>query len=245
MALLNIIFILAGSFSGTLCLVGVVLPLMIRIFKITGWLAMTTLALLIALISFRFFVLNPEAATGPPLGKKFAEHITPLLFHAGGGIVALSLGPWGFLVRFRNNHLQLHRWMGRIYLLAVLIWSAAGFYMAATAFGGLPTRIGFSMLAALWFTTGVMAYWHIRQGRVQIHRTWMIRNYALTFSAVTLRVWLPLFLALGYGFSEAYATVAWLCWVPNLLIAELIINKVNAQAGRQINRLNATSANAT
>ena len=79
---------------------------------------MTILALLIALVSFRYFVLSPEAASGPPLGARFAEYITPLLFHAGGGIIALGLGPWGFWTTLRDRYRGVHRWMGRIYLLA-------------------------------------------------------------------------------------------------------------------------------
>ena len=194
---------------------------------------MALMALLIALASFRYFIQSPEVAIGPPLGKRFAEYITPLLFHAGGGMLALSLGPWGFWGTFRNKYLSLHRWMGRIYLLAVLVGGVAGLYLAATAFGGLPARIGFSLLAVLWLTTGAMAYRHIRQGHVQIHREWMIRNYALTFSAVMLRLWLPLFMMLGYEFPEAYITVAWLCWFPNLLVAELIISRGKSRATRQ------------
>jgi uncharacterized membrane protein len=215
---------------------------MIRIFKITGWLAMTIMALLIALVSLRYFVLTPEVAAGPQLGKRFAEYIIPLLFHAGGGILALSLGPWGFWGTFRNKFLRLHRWMGRIYLLSVLVGSVAGLYMAETAFGGLPTRIGFSILAGLWLMTGAMAYTHIRQANVRVHREWMIRNYALTLSAVTLRVWMPLFSAMGYGFPEVYTTVAWLCWVPNLLVAELIISTGRAQTERQEPMPNAARA---
>jgi len=189
---------------------------------------MMSLALLIALVSFRYFVLSPEAASGPPLATRFTQYIIPLLFHAGGGIIALSLGPWGFWTTFRNAYPGVHRWMGRIYLLAVLVGSVAGLYLAASAFGGLPTRIAFSLLGTLWLMTGTMAYVRIRQGNVQIHRQWMIRNYALTFAAVMLRVWLPLFVALGYEFPEAYTTVAWLCWVPNLLVAELIIGNGKA-----------------
>ena len=198
---------------------------MIRILKILAWLAMMSLALLVAVTSFRYFLLGPEIAAPAPLAKRFGEYITPLLFHAGGGILALSLGLWGFWQAFRNKYLQLHRWMGRIYLLAVLVGGTAGLYMAVTAFGGLPTRIGFGMLASLWLITGAMAYVHIRRGNVRIHRQWMIRNYALTFSAVMLRLWLPLFFALRYEFPDAYRTAAWLCWVPNLLVAELIIRK--------------------
>ncbi|HKO96529.1 MAG TPA: DUF2306 domain-containing protein [Pyrinomonadaceae bacterium] len=217
---------------------------MIRTLKIAAWLAMLILALLIAVISFRYFILSPELAAGPPLAKRFAQYITPLLFHAGGGIVALSLGPWGFWNGLRNRYLRLHRWMGRIYLLAVLVGSIAGLYLAATAFGGLPTRIGFGMLGALWLISGVMAYLHIRRGNVQIHRQWMIRNYALTFSAVMLRLWLPLFFSLGYEFTEAYTTVAWLCWVPNLLVAEVIISNGNALAKRQPAKLSAVNVRA-
>jgi len=202
---------------------------------------MTILALLIALISFRYFVLSPEAASGPPLGVRFAEYITPLLFHAGGGIIALSLGPWGFWTTLRDRYRGVHRWMGRIYLLAVLVGSIAGLYLATSAFGGLPARVGFGMLGALWLMTGTMAYVRIRQGNVQIHRQWMIRNYALTFAAVMLRVWLPLFVASGYEFPEAYTTVAWLCWVPNLLAAELIVSNSKALAKKKQAKLNAGS----
>lgn len=190
---------------------------------------MTLLASLIALVSLRYFILSPEAATGEPLAQRFAQYITPLLFHAGGGAIALFLGAWNFWGVFRNKYLDLHRWLGRIYLLAVFVGGTAGLYLALTAFGGLPTRIGFSTLAVLWLATAVMAYLRIRQGDVQAHREWVIRSYALTFSAVMLRLWLPLFFSLGFNFPEAYTTVAWLCWVPNLLVAELIISSRKRQ----------------
>jgi hypothetical protein len=54
----------------------------------------------------------------------------------------------------------------------------------------------------------------------------MIRSYALTFAAVTLRIWLPLGQVLHFDFVEAYRVIAWLCWVPNLLAAEWILNNL-------------------
>ncbi len=51
----------------------------------------------------------------------------------------------------------------------------------------------------------------------------MIRNFALTFAAVTLRLWLPAFQAASGSFLDAYRTVAWLCWVPNAIAAEIIL----------------------
>jgi hypothetical protein len=51
----------------------------------------------------------------------------------------------------------------------------------------------------------------------------MIRSYALTFAAVMLRIYLPLSQVYGIPFEPAYQTIAWLCWVPNLIVAEWLI----------------------
>ena len=48
----------------------------------------------------------------------------------------------------------------------------------------------------------------------------MIRNYALTFAGVTIRIYLGLFFASGLKFEEFYPSLAWLCWVPNLILVE-------------------------
>ena len=48
----------------------------------------------------------------------------------------------------------------------------------------------------------------------------MIRNFALTFAAVALRLYLPPVFIFGLPFATSYAIIAWLCWVPNLLVAE-------------------------
>jgi hypothetical protein len=99
-------------------------------------------------------------------------------------------------------------------------------YIALFASGGLICVMGFGILALLWFTTIIKAYTSIRRLEIQEHQRWMIINYALTFAAVTLRIWLPLMQsALLIDFIPAYRIVSWLCWVPNLIVAALIINK--------------------
>jgi len=98
--------------------------------------------------------------------------------------------------------------------------------MAFLAYGGLPARLGFGLLAILWLLSGSMVYRHIRNKEIQNHRQWMVRNYALTFAAVMLRLWLILFQVAGVEFLEAYITVAWLCWAPNLIVAEGIVNRI-------------------
>jgi hypothetical protein len=78
-------------------------------------------------------------------------------------------------------------------------------------------------MAVMWLFTGLMAYLWIRRGQVQAHREWMVRNFALTFAAVTVRTWLFVFLWLTPDLKAAYIAAAWFCWAPNLIVAELII----------------------
>jgi len=161
-----------------------------------------------------------------------------LLVHAFSAGIALILGPFQFLGRVRQRRLSLHRWMGRIYLICVLLAGLSAFLIAPGMISGLDGEIGLISLAIVWLWTGWMAYKNIRAGRVQIHREWMIRNYALTFAAVTLRLWLGVliatqlpFLGTKYAgdfdalFVEVYRVVMWLSWVPNLIIAEMIVQR--------------------
>jgi uncharacterized membrane protein len=159
-----------------------------------------------------------------PNDEHFSRYILLLRLHIAGGIGASLAGPWQFSQRLRTRALNVHRWMGRFYLLEVTVGSIAGFGMALVSQEGLPTHLGFGVLAVLWFATGLQAYRRVRSGNIEAHRQWMIRNFALTLAAVTLRHYLPFMLfVLHWPFARAYVTVSWLCWVPNLLIAEWMV----------------------
>jgi len=78
----------------------------------------------------------------------------------------------------------------------------------------------------LWFFTGLQAYRMVRCGNILAHRQWMIRNFALTLAAVTLRNYMPLMLfVLHWSFRPTYIAVSWLCWIPNLFVAEWIVRR--------------------
>ena len=98
--------------------------------------------------------------------------------------------------------------------------------MATVSEEGLATHLGFGALAVLWFFTGLQAYRRIRQGDIAAHRAWMTRNFALSLAAVTLRVELPFMLgALHWPFPRSYIIVSWLCWVPNVIVAEWMLRR--------------------
>ena len=138
-------------------------------------------------------------------------------------MIALVLGALQVSSTLRSNYLDLHRWLGRIYVVAVIVSGTGGLVMALESTGGLVTHFGFGMMAVCWLGCTITAYRHIRAGNVVLHRAWMLRSYALTLAAVTLRVYLPLSQVAGIEFIEAYRAIAWLCWVPNLLVVEWFI----------------------
>lgn len=198
-----------------------------KIWSLALWGLMALPATWIALTASRYFFATPaKLAPQGGFGDHFARYFPLLLPHVVGGVAALVLGPWQFSERVRERNLRLHRWMGRAYLIGVLVGSTAGLGMATISLGGLVTHIGFGLLAGLWLLTAVFAYSRIRRGEIDSHRDWMTRNYALTFAAVTLRLWLPFLVrAFHIEIMQAYMTVSWLAWVPNLLMAEVLINR--------------------
>ena len=177
----------------------------------------------VAVYATRYFVL-------PTSDAHFARYILPLRLHIAGGIGAMLAGPWQFSEKLRTRRIELHRWLGRFYLTEVALGSIAGLALAFVSEDGLPTHLGFGVLALFWFFTGLQAYRKITAGNVAEHRQWMIRNFALTLAAVTLRNWLPLMLfGLHWSFRVSYITVSWLCWVPNLGVAEWLIRRKTAR----------------
>jgi uncharacterized membrane protein len=147
--------------------------------------------------------------------------------HIFSGGLALLIGWSQFVERFRDKYVNVHRTVGKIYLLAILSGGFAGLYIALFASGGIVSIAGFTGLAIAWLTTSILAYRHIRKGNINEHQYWMIRSYALCFAAVTLRIWLPLSqAALHMDFLVAYRIISWLCWVPNLIVAELMIRNL-------------------
>ncbi len=187
------------------------------------WIVIAVLSVAVAAGAARYVLLNPNI-TPPQFRQRVIAHDPWLLAHIAGGMIALGLGPFQFPQKFRTKHPAIHRWLGRVYLIAVLLGSLAGFRIALVAFGGLPSEFGFGILAVLWLLTAAMANGTARQLRFRLHRQWMIRNFALTFAAVTLRIWLPLFtVVFRWPFRPSYIAISWLAWVPNMLFAEWIV----------------------
>jgi len=158
-----------------------------------------------------------------------------LYTHIAGSMVALALGWAQFLPKLRRSRPNAHRAMGKLYAAGVAIGGLSGAYMAFYATGGWVSSAGFLALALLWLYSmvrGVRAI--VRDGNRFAHGNWMILNYALTFAAVMLRIYVPLSDVLfgEDGFVAAYRAIAWLCWVPNVFFAVWLVKRRGKRAPR-------------
>ncbi|MCK8504060.1 DUF2306 domain-containing protein [Myxococcus fulvus] len=142
--------------------------------------------------------------------------------HIGMGGLALAVGWTQFIARLRLRSPRTHRVLGKVYVGAVLLSGLAAVYVGFFATGGIVAAAGFISLGVIWLATTAVAWWLIRNRRVEEHRLMMTYSFAACFAAVTLRLWMPVLVhALG-DFVTAYRIVAWLCWVPNLGVAYLM-----------------------
>lgn len=159
--------------------------------------------------------------------------VTALYLHVIGCFFAITIGPFQFIKAFRDKYLKLHRNLGKIYLGSIFFLGVpTGGYMAIFANGGLWAQIGFTILTFLWLGSTYLAYKYVREMDIEAHQRWMIRSYAITFAAATLRFWTMLlsaypeiFINLGVlDVRDAItASCAWLAWIPNIIVAEIII----------------------
>lgn len=154
------------------------------------------------------------------------EHYRIAFFgHVYASFFCLLAGFTQFSPFIRKNRPSIHRASGWLYTGCILLLAApTGLVIAIYANGGFWSQLGFCMLAILWIWTSSKAMLAIRKRDFRKHRDFMIRSFALTLSAITLRAWKYIIVAVFHPRPmDVYQIVAWLGWGLNLLIAEYII----------------------
>ncbi|MFN3402745.1 MAG: DUF2306 domain-containing protein [Cytophagaceae bacterium] len=153
---------------------------------------------------------------------------TAFYVHVISSCFTLLAGFTQFSGNFLRKYPMLHRYLGRLNGAVILLLSGpSGLIMALYANGGLLSQSAFFILSILWLAFTYLAYHYARSGDIPRHRKFMVRSFALTLSAITLRGWkLLIVLAFRPHPMDAYTLVAFLGWIPNLIIAEIYIRKV-------------------
>jgi len=146
-------------------------------------------------------------------------------FHIIFSVFSLVAGITQFSNYIITKHKKLHRIMGYIYVVDVMcIAGPSGLIMAFYANGDIVSKTSFIVLSILWVLFTAIALVKAFKKNFIEHEKWMIRSYALTLSAITLRLLalvMPKIIHLDA--HQEYAAIAWLSWLINLIIAEYII----------------------
>jgi hypothetical protein len=178
----------------------------------------------IAIVSLLRYVTGGDTPPPPVAANAWANPW--LVIHVVAGVTTLLIGPFQFVRRLRTRRPAVHRATGYVYITACLIGAPAGFMLAFGTTSGPLAASGFAMAALLWPLFTWLGWRAAVERRFGDHREWMLRSWAMTAAAITLRLMLPFSgLVLGLKFYTAYPVIAWLSWLTNLALVEIHIRR--------------------
>lgn len=207
------------------------------------WVALTLTCLAIVGYIYATYTqgsLQTLSKNGAGLASTYADRAWPVQLafyaHITFAALALGIGPLQFSAALRRRRPSVHRWIGRVFMVSVGAGSAAAFVMSFFNSEAINGFFGFGTLALLWGWTAWKGWRAARTGDYLSHQAWMIRCFALTYAGVTLRAWLGLLIGLQLAFTSgavdgqhlfdtAYAVLPFLSWLPNVVVAELLLRR--------------------
>ncbi|MFI1400532.1 DUF2306 domain-containing protein [Streptomyces sp. NPDC020681] len=193
-----------------------------------AWAAVAVSAVGTAVFSGANYLTGDASASRIPLNPVVAAHYLTIVVHALPACLLLLVGPFQFATRLQARRPRLHRTLGYVYMTSVVVAAIAALLATTFSVDGISVQAGFYLLSAAWLYTLFQGFRAIRQGQIQLHRLWLIRNYALSFAAVALRAFLGLGVALqgpfpSLAFDDIYTTSVWASILVSAGVAEYFI----------------------
>lgn len=185
------------------------------------WIAVLSLGTFYQYLNFKqetLFLSFKQAAI------KTGWYMPAFYCHIFGSSIILLAGFFQFSKKVYSNR-PLHKALGKLYVFGVLFFAAPGAYVMTLFINrGKGVFASFLIQNTLWVAFTLSAFLLVKKGKIDEHVKMMRRSYALAFAAVTLRFYIWLFTVLGNGvnFENNYLIIAFLSWVPNLILVELI-----------------------
>lgn len=145
--------------------------------------------------------------------------------HVYTSIFLMILGFIQFSKTIKTKYTKIHRWSGRLYAIIILFLSGpSGLVMSYHANGGVFSKTAFVILSVLWMSFTFLSVYYVLKKDINQHQKFAIRSFALTLSAISLRLFKYIIVFLFHPPPmDVYRIVAWLGWTFNLLLAEIII----------------------
>ena len=157
------------------------------------------------------------------------------LHFAAGGLI-LILGSIQLINAVRDRFPKVHRWLGRVYVVASIFTAVGGltFIVVSGTVGGTVMNIGFTLYGILTLLCAIQTIRHARSGRFKTHQHWSWRLYALAIGSWLYRIeygfW---FLFTGrLGHNDTFTgwfdhIMSFWFFIPNLLVVEWMIRNQN------------------
>jgi Predicted membrane protein (DUF2306) len=161
------------------------------------------------------------------LDAHFAAKAGMTLLHVVPSLLFMLLVPLQFISSLRQRHPRLHRWTGRVLMSLGLVLGISALGLSAHPVGGLAEGSATIFFGCFFLFALGQAWWHIRNGRVALHREWAIRMVAIALGVATTRPIMAVFFATsrltGLTPQQFFGPAMWLGLTSTYLAAELWI----------------------
>jgi hypothetical protein len=196
--------------------------------KKIAWGVIVFLAILVSLLPLMYINADTEVGFLELKEDEVLQNVVwqgSFYTHIISGGIAILIGWVQFSKKILNRYRQIHRFIGKIYVISGLFCGLSGVIIGFYAYGGPIAQTGFMTVGCIYFYTTLMGYLRIRNKDIVGHQTMMIYSYAVCLAAITLRLYSPLLTIALDDYTTAYRIVAWLSWVPNLFIARQVARR--------------------
>ncbi len=200
-------------------------------FGVLLWTGVVILTL--TLLIFSFFRMSElydyvTSQSLPPEGTieyGYARQPVLTFSHIIPGTLFILLGALQFIKPLRNRFINVHRWVGRLYLLLGLLVGFTAIAMGfLVRFGGMAETSAVTIFGIYFIFCLISAYQHIRKGKYNLHREWMLRAYSIGLAVATMRPVIGLLFAFtDIPFSEFFGYTFWFSFIVHFTIAEIWI----------------------
>ncbi len=169
------------------------------------------------------------------LDRRFAAHPLATWLHILPGGAFLLLAPLQFSARIRQRHIRIHRWSGRLLVVAAIVMTVPAFYFGVLMpYAGLGEAMAIAIVGSLFLVAIGQGYIAIRRRQVARHREWMIRVFALALAISTVRIIMGVLdyalTPAGYSPRRIFVISVWIGWIITLGAAELWIRHTRPRA---------------
>ena len=175
-----------------------------------------------------------RAASLREVDDRFARHTAATLLHVVPGAAYMLLVPLQLSRRIRSRHPRVHRWNGRLLLVAGTVSALAGlFFGLGMPYVGIGEAIVVALTGGLFLFASGRAFVAIRRKQVAVHREWMLRALSVALGISVVRivagVYDTAFSPAGYAMRVIFVWSLWTGWAISIGVAELWIRSTRDQ----------------